>query len=292
MNVLPRQYIVHLETNFCPLDAQAIADLKSNYNRGMEQNEQLLKFGTRLDQEQDNLAVDGVIITNDDKFNHYLTEIYNGGIFSTEAITQWTETPAVNQTYANARTFFETKLQSMKTVQRLTAKSGAANHGFSTAAAALELKELGDSIKEMVRETVTEAIDGHRSQGEEPTDHANALSSLSDANNSQQKQIEELAKAVMALTKEIKDMRDSRSKSGGDDEANKENTPSKTAGIKRGRPPQKQKQSYEWVNGLKFDRTWHGSKKSWYGREFKERDPVGWKKWRLEVLDRQRAALE
>lgn len=95
-----------------------------------------------MDQEQDNLAVDGVLITNDDKFNHYLTEIYNGRIFFTEAITQWTETPAVNQTYANARTFFETKLQSMKTVQRLTAKSGATNHGVSTAAAALELKEL------------------------------------------------------------------------------------------------------------------------------------------------------
>ena len=295
LNVLPRQYIVHLETNFCPLDAQAIADLKSNYNRGMEQNEQLLKFGTRLDQEQDNLAVDGVIITNDDKFNHYLTEIYNGGIFSTEAITQWTETPAVNQTYANARTFFETKLQSMKTVQRLTAKSGAANHGFSTAAAALELKELGDSIKEMVRETVTEAIDGHRSQGEEaaaPTDHANALSSLSDANRSQQKQIEELAKAVMALTKEIKDMRDSRSKSGGDDEANKENTPTTTAGTKRGRQPQKQRQSYEWVAGLKFDPAWPGHKKGWYRFEFKKRDPVTWKKWRHEDLDRQRAALE
>lgn len=39
LNVLPCQYIVHLETNFCPLDAQAIADLKSHYNRGIEQSE-------------------------------------------------------------------------------------------------------------------------------------------------------------------------------------------------------------------------------------------------------------
>ena len=61
---------------------------------------------------------------------------------------------------------------------------------FFTAAAALELKELGASIKEMVRETVTEAIDEHHIQGEAtspPTDHTNALSNLSDANNRQQK---------------------------------------------------------------------------------------------------------
>ena len=49
LNVLPCQYTVHLETNFCPLDAQSVADLKQHYKRGMEPNEQLQQFGTRLD---------------------------------------------------------------------------------------------------------------------------------------------------------------------------------------------------------------------------------------------------
>ena len=103
-----------------------------------------------MNQEQDNLRVDSVITSNDDKFNHYLTEICNSGMFSKETTTQWTETPVANQTHANACTFFGGKLRSMKTVQRLKAKSGAANHGFSTAVVALELKELGNSIKEVV----------------------------------------------------------------------------------------------------------------------------------------------
>ena len=39
--LLYRQYIVHLEKNFCPLDAQATSDLKAHYNMGMEPNKQL-----------------------------------------------------------------------------------------------------------------------------------------------------------------------------------------------------------------------------------------------------------
>ena len=143
-----------------------------------------------MNQEQDNLRVDSVIISNDDKSNHYLTEIHNSGMFSTETITQWTETPVANQTHANAHTFFEGKLRSMKTVQRLTAKSGAANHSFSTAAAALELKELGNGIKEVVREMVNEALSERLPQNEPaplPTDHANALSNLKDTSSNQKR---------------------------------------------------------------------------------------------------------
>ena len=98
VNVFPRQYIIHLETSFCHLDAQAVADLKQHYKREIKPNKQLQQFGTRLDREQDNLGVGGVIISNDDKFNRYLIEIYNSGMFSTETITQWTKTPVANQT--------------------------------------------------------------------------------------------------------------------------------------------------------------------------------------------------
>ena len=56
-------------------------------------------------------------------------------------------------------------------------------------------------------------------------------------------------------------------------------------------PAKKAKTMYTWTKGMKFDKTWPQSKKSWYFREFKRKDKEGWKKWRLEELDRQRAAL-
>ena len=53
INVLPRQYIEHLELRHCPLDNMAIKELKDKYYRGWERssNEQLLLYTTRLDQE-------------------------------------------------------------------------------------------------------------------------------------------------------------------------------------------------------------------------------------------------
>ena len=120
INVLPREYIDHLETDHCPMDVSAIDDIKANYYRGKGMDERLSKFATRLDKEQTRLTVDGVVIPDPDKFQHYLSEIYKSGIFTTEAITQWTEKPPAQQTYANARTFFEAKQRGMETVQRIT----------------------------------------------------------------------------------------------------------------------------------------------------------------------------
>ena len=72
--MLPRQCITYLEQNHCQLNAQAIKELKAHYVRPCDRsnNVQLEAFPRRLDQEQEQLVVDGVIITTEDKFNHYL----------------------------------------------------------------------------------------------------------------------------------------------------------------------------------------------------------------------------
>ena len=41
----------------------------------------------RLDQSQTRPAADGVTITNEEKFRHYLSEVYSSDIFSNETIT-------------------------------------------------------------------------------------------------------------------------------------------------------------------------------------------------------------
>ena len=78
--------------------------------------------------------------------------MYNSKIFFTETITQWaTKKGPALQTYANARTFFESKLQNMETVQRLNANS-TGSHGFGGVNAAMELQELKNGMKEAIRE--------------------------------------------------------------------------------------------------------------------------------------------
>ena len=66
LKVLPREYILDLETNQCLLNVNEIVELKAHYNRGWESYENLRRFPKRLNEEQASLHLDGVIINNDE----------------------------------------------------------------------------------------------------------------------------------------------------------------------------------------------------------------------------------
>ena len=280
LNVTPREYIVNLETNHCPLDVTAIEELKDHYYRGKQPDERLSKFATRLDVEQARLAIDGIVIPNDDKFQHYLSEIYKSGIFTLEAITQWTERAPDEQTYANARTFFEGKQRGMETVQRITGGS-TGGAGYGVAAAAREIKALKDTIKEAIEETVAQALEekiNGREQGE-GQEHAMAMRQLRDDNAVHKKEIEELSRAITELTKQIRELKELK----GDEDGDKENQSPK----KRARA----NETFEWKAGMKFNHKWPPKKKKEFNKQFKEKDPEGYKKEQLDRLERQRKAI-
>ena len=278
LNVDPRDYIDHLETNHCPLDVTAINELKAHYYRGNESNERLSKFATRLDQEQTRLAADGIIIPETDKFQHYLSEIYKSGVFSVEAITQWTETPALQQTYANARIFYEAKQRGMENIQRLTA-GATGGTGFGTAAAAREIQQLRDIIKESIEETVAAALESKmEGDPEGEKDHALSIRQLRDDHK---KEIEELFRAITDLTKQVKELKVLKANTNKADENTHPNS-----------PPKKRKDLLVWKPGLKLDKTWSGKKKFVYYKLWKENDSEGWKKDRAENLRRQLKEVE
>lgn len=278
INVLPREYIVHLETDHCPMDVTAIEDIKANYYRG-KGDERLSKFATRLDEEQTRLVVDGVIIPDPDKFQHYMSEIYKSGIFTVEAITQWTERPPLQQTYANARTFFEAKQRGMETVQRITGGT-AGGAGYGVAAAAKEIGQLRETIKAAIEETVNQALEdklgGRDTDANE--DQALAMRQLRDDNAAHKKEIEALSTAINELTKQIRELKVVQAAE------NKENQ-------QPGVSPLKRKKILEWTPGLKFNKNWNRNKKREYNKLFKEHDPAGWKKEQLEALERRKQAL-
>ena len=105
-DVWPEQYLDHLLNVWCPLDAAAAREVKAHYERGWDRanGELLATFAERLDQEQASLQQDGVTIHPDDKYTHYITEIYGSGEFSETIIIEWTQQP--DQNYATARAFF------------------------------------------------------------------------------------------------------------------------------------------------------------------------------------------
>ena len=68
-----------------------VAKMKAHYYRGWETNEPLVQFPKRLKEEQASLALDGVTITIDDVFDHYLRKLYASGGFRDETVIEWND---------------------------------------------------------------------------------------------------------------------------------------------------------------------------------------------------------
>ena len=138
-----------------------------------------------------------------------MTEVYNSGKFTAEAITQWTEKPVADQTYGNARTYYEGKERGMEMVKRLTS-GRVGGMGYGTAAAALELKELRGVIKQAIEETVAQAMDEKMASyaGPPNEEYANAMRNLQKDNAAHKQEVNALASAVKALTAELKTLRE------------------------------------------------------------------------------------
>ena len=89
-NVWPKEFLDEIKSH-CPLDVQAIKKAKAHFahpwdRHNKTQPETIKRFGLLLTREQDSLRRDGVIISDKDKLEHYLLEIYQSRAFSNEVI--------------------------------------------------------------------------------------------------------------------------------------------------------------------------------------------------------------
>ena len=76
-----RDYISHLESKWVILDQLQINEMTKNYKRGWETDEHFTTFSYRLDQEQAALLKDGIIISDADKKQHMMVEVWARGLF-------------------------------------------------------------------------------------------------------------------------------------------------------------------------------------------------------------------
>ena len=285
-DVSPRDIIVHLEDEHCPLDEQAIKDVREHYFRGWQHQarpkpEGLKKFAKRLDEEQAALGRDGVTITDGDKERHYLLQIYRSGVFPRDTLRAWKQRTAANQTYAAAKTYFEAEVKGIQELDRLTGESTGAS-GFGSAAAAIEqnLEALFERFNNNVEERIQAAVeDGLRRHGG-TDEQANAVKNLSAANDDLKRQVSNLTTTVAQLRRQIAEL---SGKSASDAGANDD---------KENGAPNKRPTQFVWADGMQFDPKWSRAKKGWFSKTLKEQEPARWKEWRLAGLQKQIAALE
>ncbi len=106
-----REYIEHLEDEHCPLDEASKLDAREHYFQGWERSralrpETLEKFGKRINEEQESFGNYGVTISDVDKKEHYLVQVYQSGVFPAATIREWKNKTAAHQTYDLAKDFF------------------------------------------------------------------------------------------------------------------------------------------------------------------------------------------
>ena len=277
-DVLPIEYFDHLEEEHCPLDERAIKEVRAHYFRGWERSkapkpEGIRKFGKRLDEEQEALDRDDVKISDADKIDHYLLEVYQSGVFPAATIREWKKKTASTQTWKNAKKFFEAENSGLTEVHRLMGNEAQGN-GYESAAAALErgLDTMLDKFNETVEDRIRHAVDEglQRVAREHPaTDAANAANERTIANLADK--VDTLTNTIQKLQKELNALKTS----GQGTQQSTPSTPSK----------------YTWTDGIKWDNRWPTDKKAWFNKEQKKRDPAKWSEERKKNLERQRKRL-
>jgi hypothetical protein len=300
-NVHPRQYITHLKTVWVILDERIKDELTKNYYRGWnDTDEHITGFAIRLDDEQAKLASDGLQISNVDKLQHYMLQMWNCSLFDQQTMTEWTIKPNVDKTYANAVSFFNEKVANLEAYE---AASGGANN-LESANAAVEIAGMLNAHK-----ATTEAAAAALHQRDQ--EHALAMKTLRNEMathaNSETKQLrQDMAQLTalvqaMATTSPKKRRRTTKAVTfkGDSDSESDDDEPPTPPPAKKPRRQTKHKnrkkvweEGGKWQPGMDFDREWKRSKGRAYAKakwEYCNANPVWAKADRIEQLEKKLA---
>jgi hypothetical protein len=89
-NTTPIQILEHLDTRRCPLNVRAKKLLKAKFHADWDNSiMHLTAFGMKLDKEQARIDRLGVVISNEDKLQFYMEQIYSSNCFNKKEMVDW-----------------------------------------------------------------------------------------------------------------------------------------------------------------------------------------------------------
>jgi hypothetical protein len=108
-NTMPIQILEHLDTRWCPLDVRARKLLKADFFADWNSTVMhLTAFGMKLEKEQARINRLGVVISNEDKLQFYMEQIYASNCFDKKEMVDWENKPInIKDNYNEAKLYFE-----------------------------------------------------------------------------------------------------------------------------------------------------------------------------------------
>ena len=154
-NITIKQYFQHLDAKWCKLDVGVIKEMKDHYYRGwtLTDNEEISAFIKRLTDDQVALALDNIVISDTDKLQHFLEQMYlQKGLFSRPDYTTWEDLDEAEKTWDNAMEYFESVVDSIDDFNKKNGDT-AGRRGYDSAAANVEQEEDATALQAFIAAT-------------------------------------------------------------------------------------------------------------------------------------------
>jgi hypothetical protein len=87
----------HLNSQWCPLNVHAKKNLRIAYYAEWDGKQHLTAFGKHLDEDQVCIKRFGITISNKDKLQFYLEQMYALNHFDKNEMTEWENKPETNK---------------------------------------------------------------------------------------------------------------------------------------------------------------------------------------------------
>ncbi len=149
-NTTPIQILEYLDTRWCPLDVRAKKLLKAKFHANWDSSVMhLMAFGMKLGKEQARINSLGVVISNKDKLQFYMEQIYLSNCFNKKEMVDWENKPiATKDDYNEAKLYFEGLIRDFKTYMQ-NSSGNSAKMGYESTN---QMADVGDEIQKYIQE--------------------------------------------------------------------------------------------------------------------------------------------
>jgi hypothetical protein len=132
-NTTPIQILEHLNSQWCPLNVHAKKNLRIAYYLVWDGEQHLIAFGKCLDGDQVRIKRFGITISDKDKLQFNLEQMYALNHFDKKEMTEWENKPeAIKNNFNDVETYFEGLVRDYKVYEQNSGGT-AGKHNFESA---------------------------------------------------------------------------------------------------------------------------------------------------------------
>ena len=155
---------------------QAKKKLKDAYFAQWDRHEHLTAFGKQLDDNQTTLIRSDITISDDDKLQFYLEQMYDSNMFEKAEMMEWEQQPInIKTDYALAKNHFELKVKAHETYIQKSSSDAAGHNKYESAN---NMADIGDKIKDYIAQMAANMREADKKKDAEMADMAAQIKQL------------------------------------------------------------------------------------------------------------------